>query len=59
MIIEVRRVNERTIMVNNKVVQMDMNNNWIAQHDELSARETREFNEFLNKEKLNFNNRQN
>jgi hypothetical protein len=59
MSIKIRRDDERTIYVNDKLVRMDADNNWIAPFDELTNSETKSFHEYLNSEKLDFKNRLN
>jgi hypothetical protein len=59
MSVVIQRVDERTIYVNNKMLRMDTDNNWVAPFDELTNSETKSFHEYLNSEKLDFKNRLN
>lgn len=52
------REDERAIYVNTKLVILDQENNWIAL-EELNNAETKSFQEYLNSEKLNMQNRLN
>ena len=59
MSVNIKRVDDRTIHVNDKPVQMDSNGNWIATVEELNNAETKAFYQHLNSEKLNMYNRLN
>lgn len=55
----IERKDERTIYVNDKIVRMDTNGNWVAPFEELTPSESKAFHQHLNSEKLNMQNRLN
>ena len=54
----VKRENHDLIYVNDKIVTLDSDGNWIAK-EELTTAENRAFYEYLNSEKQNMKNRLN
>ena len=58
MSVEIRRTEHDIIYVNDKLVRMDSNGNWIAT-EELTTAESKAFYNHLNNEKLSMENRLN
>ena len=59
MAVTIRQEDERTIYVNDKLVRMDTDGNWVTPHDELKPSETAMLQEYLNAQKLDMKNRLN
>lgn len=59
MAVTIRQEDEKTIYVNDKLVRMDMDGNWVASFDELKPSETAMLHEYLNAQKLDMQNRLN
>ncbi len=58
MSVKVKRIDERNILVNEKLVRMDMEGNWI-ETEELSSAESKALYTHLNNEALDMKNRLN
>lgn len=58
MSVEIKREDERIIYVNDKMVRLDSDGNWI-EVEELTPSESKAFHQYINSEKLSMQNRLN
>lgn len=59
MSVNIKRTEDRAIYVNDKLVTLDKDGDWIAPFDELTTAESKALHEYLQSEQLSMKNRLN